>query len=310
MKKKEISPIELKKIVELRQFDATWTEIERETKVERRIAKRAYDEWERDQKMKGQEKVRFRIAAEAFHEHLRDLIRLAEVLSNHLSLPVGPDEVRSADQNISDLWETSILEETEPYALSQDDRVRQIRSNERLNVMIFESLKSHTGDKLRWQALDEWKEAWDSCRELFNNLKIKGRRGVTNIINEETDIIQNIEKRSQKEDAIQQITRAIVHAIWKSVVENKFDPKSPGVKVSYELIDRTVNIERELIEKVIALCNAALETLLKEDTLKLVNKLCDEVHKMRQAMDELAEMLNRLVLYPILLHTRCGLCPA
>ena len=75
MKKRGLSPIELKKIVELRQFNAPWTEIEKETKVERRIAKRAYDEWETDQKMQEQEKVRFRVAAEAFHEHVNSLIR-------------------------------------------------------------------------------------------------------------------------------------------------------------------------------------------------------------------------------------------
>ena len=50
MKKRELSPIELKKVVELRQFGARWTEIEHETKVERRAAKRAYEEWERDEK--------------------------------------------------------------------------------------------------------------------------------------------------------------------------------------------------------------------------------------------------------------------
>lgn len=312
MKKREISPIELKKIVELRQLDATWTEIARETKVERRIAKRAYDEWERDQKMKEQEKVRFRIAAEAFHEHVNYLIRLAEALSNHLSLPIGPDEARSADQHISNLWQMNILEETKPNALSQADRVRQIRSTERLNLMIFNSLQTHTGEKLRWHALDEWKEAWNSCRELFNNLKIEGRRGVTNILNEETDLLQEIESRSQKEAAIQRIARAMVHAIWESVVENKFDPKCPIVKVSYEVIDGIVAIftEKELNESLIVLCDKALEILLKEDTIDLVKKLCDEVHKVRKAMDELAENLNRLVLYPIILHTRCGLCPA
>ncbi len=153
---KEVSPIELKKIVELRQLDAPWTEIERETKVERRIAKHAYDEWQTDQKMKEQEKVRFRIAAEAFHEHVNDLIRLGEALSNHLSLPIGPDEARSAEQHLSNLWQTSILEESKLYAQPQAERVRRIRSNERLNSMIFESLQTHTGEKLRWQALDEW----------------------------------------------------------------------------------------------------------------------------------------------------------
>lgn len=104
----------------------------------------------------------------------------------------------------------------------------------------------------------------------------------------------------------------MVHAIWESIVENKFDPSSPRVKVSYELIDRIVAIftEKELIESLIALCDKALEKLLNEDTVSLVKKLYDEVHKVRKVIDELAENLNRLVLYPIILHTRCTLCPA
>lgn len=134
-----------------------------------------------------------------------------------------------------------------------------------------------------------------------------------NILNKEPDLLQEIEKRSQKEDAIQRMARAMVHAIWQSIVDNKFDSKSPRVKVSYQLIDRVVAIftEKELNEKVIALCNDALETLLKENnTLKWVKQLYDKVHTMRQAADELAKTLNRLVLYPIILNTRCDLCPA
>jgi len=69
MKKRELSPIELKKVVALRELGARWTEIEQEIKVERRAAKRAYEEWERDKEMKEQQAARFRVAAEAFHEH-------------------------------------------------------------------------------------------------------------------------------------------------------------------------------------------------------------------------------------------------
>jgi predicted esterase YcpF (UPF0227 family) len=78
------------------------------------------------------------------------------------------------------------------------------------------------------------------------------------------------------------------------------------------LVDRTVAIftEKELIESLIALCDKALEKLLNEDTVSLVKQLYDEVHNLRKAMDELAEMLNKLVLYPIILYTRCDLCPA
>ena len=87
MKKRELSPIELKKVVELRRLGAMWTEIERETKVDRRASKRAYEEWEKDKKIKEQEAARFRVAAEAFHEHLDDLIRLAESLILTLEIP-------------------------------------------------------------------------------------------------------------------------------------------------------------------------------------------------------------------------------
>ncbi len=314
MKKRGLSPIELKKIVELRQFNAPWTEIEKETKVERRIAKRAYDEWETDQKMQEQEKVRFRVAAEAFHEHVNSLIRLAEALSNHLFLlPIGPDEARSAEQNLSNLWQTNILEESELYTLSQANRVRQIRSNERLNSMIFNSLQEHTHEKIRWQALDEWKKSWDSCRELFNNLEIEGRKDIMYILKKEPDLLQQIEKRSQKEDAIQRMARVAVHAIWQSIVDNKFDQKSPEVKASYELVDRiAIFTEKELNEKLIALCDNVVKTLLKKkvDKVNLVEQLYGKVHTMRQVADELAKSLNRLVLYPIILNTRCKLCPA
>ncbi len=135
-----------------------------------------------------------------------------------------------------------------------------------------------------------------------------------NILNEEPDLLQKIEKRSQKEDAVQRMARVAVHAIWQSIVDNKFDPKSLRVKISYELVDRIVAIftKKGLNEKLIALCDDVLEILLKKkvDNINLVEQLYDKVHTIRQAADELAKTLNRLVLYPIILNTKCYLCPA
>ena len=322
MKKRELSPIELERTIALRKAGAKWTGIQNEIGVDRRAVKRAYEEWEVNQEKRKEEEVRFRVVAEAYHEHLESLTKLAEALSNHLSLPIGPDEARSADQCISNLWQTSILGVVDPLIPQQIlsnkrltfiDKFRQIESNERLNFMLFKSLQTHTGGKIRWQALDEWKEAWDSCRELFCNLKMKGQEEVTYVLNKEPDLLQEIKKRWEEEGTISRMALAIVYAIWESVILKKFNPKDPIVKVSFELIDRIVAIftEKELNKKLIVLCNDVLETLLKEeDTLKLVKRLCDEVHEMRKAMDELAGVLNRLVLYPIILHTKCDLCPA
>ena len=38
-------------------------------------------------------------------------------------------------------------------------------------------------------------------------------------------------------------------------------------------------------------------------------QLYDEVRKVRKAIDELAEMLNRHRLYPLILYAHCELCP-
>lgn len=47
MKKIEVSEIELDKILKFKGEKASWLKIERETGIERRIAKRAYEEWNR-----------------------------------------------------------------------------------------------------------------------------------------------------------------------------------------------------------------------------------------------------------------------
>ncbi len=134
------------------------------------------------------------------------------------------------------------------------------------------------------------------------------------ILKKEPNLLQEIEKRSQKEDAIQRMARTVVYAMWQSIVDNKFDPKSPRVKVSYELVDQIVAIfwEKELTKKLMDLCDDVLEILLKKkvDNIDLVDQLYGEVYAIRQAADELAKTLNRLVLYPIILNTKCNLCPA
>ncbi len=122
-----------------------------------------------------------------------------------------------------------------------------------------------------------------------------------------------LDRLKGKEDAIQRLARAIVHAIWQTIVDNIFDPKSPKVKVSYELLDRmAIFTEKELNKKLIVLCDNVVEPLLKKKigNVNLVEQLHDEVHTMRQVTDKLAKTLNRLVLYPIILNTRCDLCPA
>jgi hypothetical protein len=318
MKKKELSPIELKKVVELRQLGAKWTEIEHETKVERRAAKRAYEEWERDKKMKEQEAARFRVAAEAFHEHLNDLVRLAQALINHLSLPSGPNDTRSAKQHLSNLWQTSILEQPKPYAGYEADRNRQIRSIEYLNLMIFKSLQDHTHEKVRWQALGQWEKAWDTCKEELAKFREEAREMMVNDLNQK--LIDRIVKESGKKDAVERMMDGVLYTVWPWILTGKPDeefrsvqatPRGDGTtEVTFGKGHLTVYLifaELDLAKEVAKVCEGVAEKLYKRDT---ASALANEVNIMQEGIKELEETLHPLRLRPVILRTRCDLCPA
>jgi len=318
MKKKELSPIELKNVVELRQFGAKWTEIEQETKVERRAAKRAYEDWESDKKMREQDAARFRVAAEAFHEHLNDLIRLAEALINHLSLPSGPNDYRSAEQHLSDLWQRSILEEPKPYAEYQADRNRQIRSTEHLNLMIFKSLQDHTHEKVRWQALGEWEKAWDTCKENLAKFREEAREMMVNDINQK--LIDRIVKESGKKNAVERMMDGVLYTAWPWIFTGKPEKEFPSVQATPcgdgrtevtfgegHLTKNLIFAEVDFAKEVAKVCEGVAEKLYKRNT---ASALAKEVNVMQERIKELEEMLHTLRLRPLILRTRCDLCPA
>ncbi len=59
--------------------------------------------------------------------------------------------------------------------------------------------------------------------------------------------------------------------------------------------------------KVTRICNSVAENLRKGDTAR---QLRLEVGNMKKVCEELREMLNPVKLRPMILRTRCDLCPA
>jgi len=334
MKKKELSPIELKKVVELRQVDAKWTEIEHETKVERRVAKRAYEEWERDKKMREQEAARFRVAAEAFHEHLNDLIRLAGSLVTSLSVPPSiADMEKNAEQFFSELWEQDLLQRGPLSSLDIGtgevytrlprplvDRRFSILENE----LLFKCLQDHTrSEGVRWEILEEWKKARDNCAKIVPKLRketsMKETSVVDNFLNQEREanFLQRVKEESvESGNAVEQMAKAVLSAIWQGIredtpAENLVRMVSPrgGAQGIVKVKDETFLIFNDtgLAEKVVHTCKLAANNLCKGE---MVQQLHSEVRKMEKATEELRQMLNPVRLTPMILRTRCDLCPA
>ena len=320
MKKRELSPIELKEVVELRQLGAKWTEIEQETKVERRAAKRAYEEWERDKKMKEQEAARFRVAAEAFHEHLNDLIRLAESLVSALHVPEMLRGLDNADEVLDRLWMRNIQGELEPSPTSSDERERVARRNK----MLFKSLQEHTREKVRWEALEDWKQARNNAVQYSKELRLEATEVIRNNLNNCLGLEKRIKTTIGANDVTEKISDGVRETIWRGILTGKPDQmhvlKGSSVITEgrvwlefYEGDSDTkldLNNDVELAKEALSICRRVVTNLREGTKSDLVQRLTDEVRRMQDTTEELEESLDGLILRPMILRTRCDLCPA
>jgi hypothetical protein len=83
------------------------------------------------------------------------------------------------------------------------------------------------------------------------------------------------------------------------------------VRVGYEtffLFNATT--DTPLAQKITHICNLAVNNLEKGEKSDMGKSLQNEVRIMKKASEELREMLNPVKLTPMILRTRCDLCPA
>jgi len=319
MKKRELSPIELKKVVELRQLGAKWTEIEWETKVERRVARRAYEEWERDQKMREQEAWRFRVIAEAFHEHLNDLVRLAESLTDALQVPKTLRELRISEEDLGRLWIRYLEAKHEPFPGSSIEKERAIRRSR----MLLESLQSHTREKIRWEALEEWKESRNNAIQYLQEMRSKAIEIIRNNLNNYRGLEKRIKTATKDKDVIEKMADGVIDNIWRGILTGKPDQihavkggavlNEGQVWLQFYERDEETKIylnDVELAKEVRDMCREVVTNLEEGAKSDLVHRLTDEVSKMQARAKELEQDLDELVLRPTILRTRCKLCPA
>ncbi|MFC1875421.1 hypothetical protein ACFLY3_04680 [Chloroflexota bacterium] len=328
MKKREVTPVELKDIIALRRLGANWTKIALATKVERRTAKRSFDEWERAEEIRKPDAARFRVEAEAWHEHMDDLIKLAAGLVSKLGVsPVLADLEKNSEQFFSELWKQDFLKRyTSPetgvkiYPGGWDIYYRE-------QELLFESLREHTRERVSWDVLDvNWKDARDKCADIIPQLRmvISGAVRNSDIRHKIIDSIYGTKKpTTQKDDAQKRIEAAMLKQIWQIVYWDKLDLENPRFEINTEdigVVSRDIDSRdrdevvftstdignKDLAEELTRLCNSMVDTLIKGDE---VQALLSEIGNIRKAQQEIAEMLHPVKLKPIIIHSRCELCP-
>jgi hypothetical protein len=116
---------------------------------------------------------------------------------------------------------------------------------------------------------------------------------------------------------------ATLSAIWKRIIVGKLKEESSCVKTrpdidgggqvtSVDVGEKTLLqfTERKTGEDFIKILNWAITNLRDGERADLLPQLSAEIDTMGKTIVELEEMLNPLLVRPMILRTRCDLCPA
>ncbi len=100
---------ELQKVIELREIGSSWVKIQRETGVNRRTAKTAYEDWERRQSREKMKQARVQVGTAIFREHMECIVQVAEALFDNLSQSMVFSETRDAETVLGQIWMRDIV---------------------------------------------------------------------------------------------------------------------------------------------------------------------------------------------------------
>lgn len=320
MRRREVSNDELNQVIKLKEAGASWLKIQQKIGVPRRSAKRAYEDWQRSQSMEELKEARVNVAGEAFREHINYLIKLAEALVSALHVPEMLRGLDNADEALNQLWKRNIQGELE---LSQKPGTIEIGHVVRRNRMIFKALQEHTREKVRWEALEEWKRARDNAAEHSKELQLEVTEVITNILNNQPGLKERIKTAIGGNDVTKKISDGVRETIWRGIFTRKPEQVhvwegtslvSKGrVEIRFYKGDSRMKLDLndlKLAEEAKSACRWAVNNLQKGNKADLVSRLAVEVHRMQDITEELEESLDALLLRPMILRTRCELCPA
>jgi hypothetical protein len=143
------------------------------------------------------------------------------------------------------------------------------------------------------------------------------------ILNNQTGLKERVKTIIRGNDVIEKISDGVIENIWRGILAGK--PEQIHIlKGSSIMTEGRVWLEFykgdsdtrldlndvELANDVMNVCRWAVNNLQKGNKSDLVRRLADEVHRMQDRTQELEESLEGLQLRPMILRTRCELCPA
>lgn len=308
----------IQKVITLRATRSSWMKIQKEVGIDRRTAKRVYEQWEHNQAKEELKVARQNVAADEFRNHLQSLIKLEQSLIEALTVPKLPSERRRADDVLLKLWQSDIAGQYGAYGLP--GAKVETRYMVRQNQVLFKSLQTHTQEKVDWRTMGKWEESWNRCVSALVEFEAAGRKILQNIFEQKPDLKATLLKETDRKDVMERILKGILHVVWQHILNGRASTSFPSVKtaprsdVQTEVLFGEDNLSQDITfrevkfaKEVVKMSKWAAINLFKDNS---TDKIAKEIDTMKKIIDELRESLNPLVLRPLIFRTRCDLCPA
>lgn len=324
MTRQTLSDEDMERVVRQRQMGHSWARIQRDTGIHRQRAQRAFEKWERSKTAEQLKEARREVATEEFRRHLDCLVKLAESLARNLHMPSPSRRSVKGEDVLLAFWQGDIVGECGVYGLPETTYGRgPMYSSEtclRQNRILFTALKAHTRDKVDWKILDQWQNLWDKCIEAQGELRKDLEESLSNILKQRQGLADRIAKEGGNEDVVQRMAEGLLHVAWQGILVGNAS-QSPvvqtvsaghqGVQVVFGEGRLSLNLffgQTDLAKEVVGICLWGANNLAIVKRGDILNLVAD-VRKMREAIGQLTDMLNPLILRPLILGTQCDLCP-
>ena len=333
MRKREVSANELAKIVSLRQNNFSWLKIEKETGVPRRIAQRAYRDWEHTRAGDEFRKARETVATEELRSHLNSLKKLAFVLGRDLfDIPWpsrDPQSAKGAKEFLKSLLERDIASEYGVYGLPSRGQSRYLISTTdsypaevcyRQNELLLKSLQEHTKHTDHKLNLSDWESAYDRCWEHQVKLLEELDQILPIVLNLHPELKRAEVMASKEKKITGRMADGLIYLLWKAILAGKVELEELVSKIkvfgggegraelAFGNLDSRVIVPEDVGAQARDVCIGVITNLIARRK-EIIDPLLEAVKTLRRVNDDLAKILNPLTLVPDILHSRCDLCP-
>jgi hypothetical protein len=321
MKKRVLSQSEIENLVSLKQRKYSWLRIERETGVPRRTAKRAYEQWEHTRVANDLKAARVHVAEDLLREHLSDLVALAHNMVTNFPTKIMLGEQRTADDVIESILNLELRTDDNSIEGAPFRDEREQNRTRRQNRVLFDALRQHTVETVRWVKLDSWMKLWNEGVSIQQEICDNSHELLANMIrsNKKQETLKSVLFTGEKgKNLIDKMSHGITESVWSGILhgeigyENIMKSDSQAGEITVRFGQRASNVNIVVkndtdAEYIAALCRQAAEMLWHQ---KFISRAADINSSIAEAVADLEDDLSTIKLKAILLRSRCELCPA